>query len=94
MSKADVKASDRYQGLESLTVPALVRGCAHGAIRTRDTRFRRAVLYPLSYVGLAPVTSPAVLRLGASARLRDSLQGGTARGEAVDLGWSVCLTGA
>ena len=27
---------------------------APGAIRTRDTRFRRAVLYPLSYEGLRP----------------------------------------
>lgn len=32
-------------------VSAQVMLCAHGAIRTRDTRFRRAVLYPLSYVG-------------------------------------------
>ena len=30
--------------------PAQAR-CALGAIRTRDTRFRRAVLYPLSYEG-------------------------------------------
>ena len=29
-----------------------VSACAPGAIRTRDTRFRRAVLYPLSYGGL------------------------------------------
>ena len=29
----------------------LVGLCAPGAIRTRDTRFRRAVLYPLSYEG-------------------------------------------
>jgi hypothetical protein len=94
MSKVDVNAPDLYQGLGFVAVPVLVGGCAHGAIRTRDTRFRRAVLYPLSYVGLAPVTSPAVLRLGASARLRDSLQGGAARGEAVDLGWFDCLTGA
>ena len=26
-------------------------GCALGQIRTADTRFRRAVLYPLSYEG-------------------------------------------
>ncbi len=32
----------------------LVHCCAPGAIRTRDTRFRRAVLYPLSYEGNAP----------------------------------------
>ena len=86
MSKADVNAPDPYQCLGTFTIGVLVRGGAHGAIRTRDTRFRRAVLYPLSYVGLAPVTSPAVLRLGASARLRESLQGGAALGEAVDLG--------
>ncbi len=34
--------------------------CAHGAIRTRDTRFRRAVLYPLSYVGRAVQRAAAV----------------------------------
>ena len=32
--------------------------CAPGAIRTRDTRFRRAVLYPLSYEGLRGATLP------------------------------------
>ena len=42
---------DLYQGLGFFAVPLLVNGGAHGAIRTRDTRFRRAVLYPLSYVG-------------------------------------------
>lgn len=30
---------------------SLVRWCAPGQIRTADTRFRRAVLYPLSYGG-------------------------------------------
>ncbi len=51
MSKVDVKAPDRYQGLGPSAAGSLAGGGAHGAIRTRDTRFRRAVLYPLSYVG-------------------------------------------
>lgn len=51
MSKLDVKAPDRCQGLGLLAAASLVGDSAHGAIRTRDTRFRRAVLYPLSYVG-------------------------------------------
>ena len=33
-------------------------GCALGQIRTADTRFRRAVLYPLSYEGLACARIP------------------------------------
>ena len=32
-------------------VTHLVISCAPGQIRTADTRFRRAVLYPLSYGG-------------------------------------------
>jgi hypothetical protein len=36
--------------LRGLTL-ALVRACAPGRIRTCDTGFRRAVLYPLSYGG-------------------------------------------
>ena len=48
---AITEAPDLYQGLGLLVAASLVEGGAHGAIRTRDTRFRRAVLYPLSYVG-------------------------------------------
>ncbi len=36
---------------ETATQTELGKRCALGAIRTRDTRFRRAVLYPLSYEG-------------------------------------------
>ena len=32
-------------------VPTGAESCALGQIRTADTRFRRAVLYPLSYEG-------------------------------------------
>ena len=35
------------------------RGCAPETIRTSDTRFRRAVLYPLSYEGPLGVAEPA-----------------------------------
>ena len=34
--------------------PSVVLIGGPGAIRTRDTRFRRAVLYPLSYEALGP----------------------------------------
>ncbi|CAL2057711.1 protein of unknown function [Streptomyces murinus] len=46
-------------------LPRLVGGlcpCAPGRIRTCDTRFRRAVLYPLSYEGGA---RPTGYRIGA-----------------------------
>ena len=33
---------------------------APGAIRTRDTRFRRAVLYPLSYGGMRGYSSMTI----------------------------------
>ena len=45
--------------------PARVMSGAPGAIRTRDTRFRRAVLYPLSYGG-GYVTGRAGTRASAS----------------------------
>ena len=32
---------------------------APGPIRTADTRFRRAVLYPLSYEGVGDILSPS-----------------------------------
>jgi hypothetical protein len=37
-------------GLEVVCIPCLT--CAPGRIRTCDTGFRRAVLYPLSYEGV------------------------------------------
>lgn len=70
MSKSDAKAPDRYQSLGSPTFSVLVVHGAHGAIRTRDTRFRRAVLYPLSYVGLTRLLryrGVAAGRIGAAA---------------------------
>ena len=41
--------SRRSQGVKKGLTARIPR--ALGAIRTRDTRFRRAVLYPLSYEG-------------------------------------------
>ena len=38
----------QHRGNDPLSWPLL---CAPGRIRTCDTRFRRAVLYPLSYEG-------------------------------------------
>jgi hypothetical protein len=51
MSKTDAKAPGGYQYPGPFGAHGLLRVCALGAIRTRDTRFRRAVLYPLSYEG-------------------------------------------
>ena len=44
---------------------------APGAIRTRGTRFRRAVLYPLSYGGMFDIVA-LIVRLAPS--LQDALQ--------------------
>ena len=61
------------------------RNRARNAIRTRDTRFRRAVLYPLSYQGEQPdiihmpmhpaqpcVAVPVVMRVGKISRADDA----------------------
>lgn len=40
-----------YAGTGSVWFHDIVGGCAPGRIRTCDTGFRRAVLYPLSYEG-------------------------------------------
>ena len=44
--------------------------CAPGAIRTRDTRFRRAVLYPLSYRRFTRI-EPTEWRLPGNTRLEN-----------------------
>ncbi len=48
-SGTEAPGSNQDLGLSA--AHGLFRVCALGAIRTRDTRFRRAVLYPLSYEG-------------------------------------------
>ena len=48
--------------------------CAPGRIRTCDTRFRRAVLYPLSYEGSGRVR-PTSQRTGVPARGRHPVAG-------------------
>ena len=54
-SAAPAAVSDVHRGRQCVKSPgsAMVPGLhrARDAIRTRDTRFRRAVLYPLSYPG-------------------------------------------
>lgn len=65
---------------------------APGAIRTRDTRFRRAVLYPLSYEGLRGATLPGEhgpLEPGAARARRGSAvdPAGRARRRGLRPGW-------
>ncbi len=52
--------------------------CALGRIRTCDTRFRRAVLYPLSYEGVGGLGPPGTF---AVYRVRGS--------EAASLSWDI-----
>ena len=51
--KCKTSANSEVDGPETVNffITSLVNECAPGMIRTCDTRFRKPVLYPLSYEG-------------------------------------------
>ena len=66
------RAGDRRTGrdVSSWQVPVPIF-CAPGQIRTADTRFRRAVLYPLSYWGAPQQCSVSVPSSGNAVPVSD-----------------------